>query len=371
MVHITTVHSSGDVRIYEKECRSLAEAGWRVTLLAPLPNSSSRYAIHVVGVRVPKNRLWRAVVGNLRAYHAAVHRPADIYHIHDPELLVAGFALGLGGRVVIYDVHEDVQASVDYKEYIPRWLRPLIGRVVRMIEQLLASQCAALVAATPSIAKAVRRNTQKVVVIQNFPRPEQFQPEQVPAYIDRDPVITYVGSISRARGALEMVEAMALVSSESTARLQLAGSLESADLLRALQQSRGSERLEILGFVGHQAVARLLGSARVGLAVLHPELNYMDSYPTKLFEYMAAGIPVVASDFPIWREIVERAGCGLLVDPLDPAAIARALDWLLRDPERAASMGEAGRQAVLARFSWKHEEEKLLGLYDALGWRAR
>ena len=88
--------------------------------------------------------------------------------------------------------------------------------------------------------------------------------------------------------------------------------------------------------------------------------------PIKLFEYMAAGMPVIASDFPLWREIVTDAGCGLLVNPEDAPAIAAAINRLLGDESMARQMGEAGRQAVLSRYSWSAEAQKLVALYAQL-----
>jgi glycosyltransferase involved in cell wall biosynthesis len=103
-----------------------------------------------------------------------------------------------------------------------------------------------------------------------------------------------------------------------------------------------------------------------GLVTLHPNGNYLNAQPVKLFEYMAAGIPVIASDFPLWRRIVEDAECGLLVDPLDPRAIAAAVDWLVDNPEAAQRMGESGRKAILKRYSWDVEKRRLFQFYDAI-----
>ena len=104
----------------------------------------------------------------------------------------------------------------------------------------------------------------------------------------------------------------------------------------------------------------------IGLVTLAPRPNYLESYPTKLFEYMASGVPVVASDFPLWRKIVEDAGCGLLVDPQKPEAIAKAMDWLFEHPNQAADMGAAGRRAAHRTYNWQSEADKLLALYEKM-----
>jgi glycosyltransferase involved in cell wall biosynthesis len=158
---------------------------------------------------------------------------------------------------------------------------------------------------------------------------------------------------------------------ETEATLAIAGPASPVDLpTRMLEADRGG-RIRYSEWLDRKEVSEMLSQARVGLAVLEPLENYLGALPTKLFEYMGAGVPVVASDFPLWREIVDGAGCGLLVDPLDPAAIAEAVNWLLRNPTQAEDMGEAGRAAVLDRYSWDTEAVSLMGVYAQLGDRTR
>jgi glycosyltransferase involved in cell wall biosynthesis len=94
--------------------------------------------------------------------------------------------------------------------------------------------------------------------------------------------------------------------------------------------------------------------------------NHIDAQPNKMFEYMSAGLPLIASDFPLWREIVEGNDCGVCVDPADPAAIAEAIDRLVENPDLARRMGENGQRAVHERYNWAIEEKKLLALYDTV-----
>ena len=113
---------------------------------------------------------------------------------------------------------------------------------------------------------------------------------------------------------------------------------------------------------------RLAAGAVAGLAVLEPEPNYVESFPTKMFEYMALGLPVVVSDFPLYRDVVDSSACGLCVDPLDSAALAAALERLIRDPALAHELGRKGREAVQTRYRWDQQLDALEAFYrDNLG----
>jgi glycosyltransferase involved in cell wall biosynthesis len=178
--------------------------------------------------------------------------------------------------------------------------------------------------------------------------------------------VVYIGSITRSRGILELVEGMSLLPSDTPLRLKLAGTFSPAELQDDMHTLPGWERVDYLGFLRRGQVTDLLGRVRAGLLVLHPEETYLCSMPIKLFEYMAAEIPVIASDFPLWRQIIEEARCGLLVDPLNPVAIAAAIERLYNHPAEAEQMGKRGRAAVESRYTWAGEERRLKELYESL-----
>jgi glycosyltransferase involved in cell wall biosynthesis len=201
------------------------------------------------------------------------------------------------------------------------------------------------------------------VLVQNFPLLAELEPPET-AVAPRQPHFAYVGGLARIRGAIEMVDALARLSSPDI-RLQMAGGFPQ-DLGAELQSMPGWAKVDFVGWADRPTVARLLASCRAGLVLFHPEPNHVKAQPNKMFEYMAAGLPVIASDFPLWREIVEGAGCGLLVDPMDPQAIATAMQWIIDHPEEAAEMGRRGRAAVERTYNWEAESVKLVDLYRRL-----
>ncbi|MGB4182188.1 MAG: glycosyltransferase, partial [Dethiobacteria bacterium] len=216
----------------------------------------------------------------------------------------------------------------------------------------------------PKIAE--RFPSKKTVVVQNFPVLGELSIDHPIAYLERPPIVTYMGGITRVRGINEIVRAMGMLPNDMKVKLILAGSFDPLQLKDEVSRQHGWEKVEYCGWQSRERLKSILSKTRVGLVVLHPVTNYLESYPVKLFEYMSAGIPVVASDFPLWREIVEGVGCGLLVDPLNPEEIAKAILWLFQHQAEARAMGERGQKAINERYNWAIESKKLLQAYREL-----
>jgi hypothetical protein len=292
---------------------------------------------------------------------------ARIYHLHDPELIPVGLVLKLLGKRVVYDVHENLPKQVLGKRWLPRWLRPLAARMATLIERVADSSFDAIVVANET--SLARFRNPRTTLVRNYADVREFaRTGAETAYRERQPLIAYVGAISRERGLLQMVDAMAMVQ-HPDARLVLAGPMP-GDLNDVGAQRPGWDRVVAAGWHSRTAVQDLLAQSRIGIAVLHPLPNYLDNYPSKLFEYMASGIPSIVSDFPLWREVIEEADCGVVVDPLDPPSIAAAIDELLADPGGAEAAGQRGRMAVHETLNWAVEGEKLVQLYSQLTRRA-
>lgn len=365
IAHLTSVHPVYDVRIFHKECRSLARAGYDVTLIACHDRDETREGIRICSIPKRPGRISRMTRGAWALYQEAVRLNADLYHFHDPELLPVGVLLRLRGKLVVYDVHEDVFADVAQKRYIPKGLRRVSASAVSLLEFMTSGLFSAVVPATPTISQRFGpRHLQ--VVVRNFPAMQELQVAAGKPWSRRSPVIAYVGVLSRNRCIVEAVEAISMLPESLQATLRVAGRFSPPAIEQDLAAMDGWKRTEVLGVLDHSAISSLLSDVRVGLVVLQPTKGFLDSLPTKMFEYMSAGIPVIASDFPKFAEVIHDARCGLLVNPNDPRAIAQAMEFLLTHPEEAHAMGQRGREAVLTKYNWATEERKLIHLYQVL-----
>ena len=367
--HLTSVHSAADPRIFHKECRSLARAGFEVTLLGPHPKDAVLDGVRIKAIPRAAGRLARMTRTAWRVYDAARNHDADVYHFHDPELIPVGLLLKAKGKEVIYDIHEDLPKDVLSKDYLPRWSRRPISRLMNTVEKIACRRFSGLVAVTHSIADRFLARNRHTVVVHNYPYAEELVNESTGApWTTRGSSVAYVGGIMAQRAIHEMVSAMALVPESLSATLELAGpevlSNRDRDLVR---RNSGWRRTRYHGFVDQKTTFRMLGKVRAGLVLFHPEPNHLESMPQKIFEYMGAGLPVIASDFPLWRRIIGGAGCGLFVDPQSPPEIAGAIQYVLTHPAEAEEMGRRGRAAVLDRFNWRSEAAKLIDLYMEIG----
>ncbi len=361
--HLTTVHRRDDVRIFTKECVSLVRRYHNVSLVVFDGLGSELSAgvrIHDLG-KPPTNRLKRMVLGQLYVLSSKFIHEATVVHFHDPELLVAAFLLQIRGKTVIYDAHEDAGAQIKSKHYIPSFVRPVLAWCVNSIEALLIRRFDGVVAATPYIGKRLHKRNSSTVVVCNYPVIQKQLGSSGPSKASN--ALCYVGAITRERGFVELLDALNLC---DDVKLLACGPFESVAFEKELKNHSGWKHVEYKGIVKRKETQEIMRRARAGVVLFKPGPNHNNSQPNKLFEYMSAGLPVIASDFPLWREIVEGNKSGLLVDPLKPQEIASAIRYITDHQEEAERMGANGRKAVYERFNWSSEEARLFDFYDLL-----
>jgi glycosyltransferase involved in cell wall biosynthesis len=369
---LSSVHIALDNRVFYREARSLQRAGYHVTLIATHPRDETKDGVRIVGLpRVPR---WQRPLLWMTLLRHALATQADVYHFHDPELLLATPWLRLlTGRPTVYDVHETYADFIRVKDYMPAWMRYPIAWVFRWLEPLLAHLQSALVFADDQIGADFQHVNCPKATLFNFPALSFVeQARGATRGLDRrDPVILHLGGHERNRGSRLIVEAFYRVRQElPEAKLLLVGHFMPPDLEREVRDhvaARGIvDAVTVTGRVPFEEIGTYLRRASVGWVPWQPVPKNEKNIPTKLFEYMAYSLPVVSSDLPSTRAFVQNGENGYRVTADDPQAHADALVKLLRDPDRARAMGRRGQAIVQTCYNWGEMEDRLLALYGEL-----
>lgn len=360
---LSSVHQPFDVRIFHKEAKSLAKVGYGVILIAQSDREETVDGIKIIPLPKPKNRLERMGLLTFRCLIKALKQKANVYHFHDPELLFVGLLLKLMTKAkIIYDVHEDYAKQILSKPYLPEWTRYSIAWLVNKVEKVISRTFDAIVTATDDISNNFSYH-KRIVAVRNFPVLSNFS---LLNKTDNSTIfnLIYVGGLVEIRGISQVIQSLEYIQKE--VKLILCGKFYPANYEEQVRSLKGFEKVEYQGWVRPQDIPAKMAQAEVGIVCFLPEPNHINALPNKLFEYLSCGLPVIASDFPLWKEIIEGNHCGICVNPLNPREIAQAIEYLMEHPDEAKQMGKSGRKAVEERYNWELEKERLIGLYKKL-----
>lgn len=348
----------------------MARAGYDVTLVIPHDRAEECEGIRIIPITKASRLFQRFIFSSRNAVMTAVREKADIYHLHDPELLLWKGALLRTGSSVVYDMHEDLPHQIQDKDWIPKIIRGPVSMLAGWFERILMKGTRVIFAEESyAVSRPWLRNP---VEILNFPRidllGELFRTKQEGK--NEDYTFGYIGAVTEGRGSLATIEALGeLKRREVCARFHCVGRIfpEHRQELAFRIGELDLRDVNYFGYLPPRQGWEIMAACDAGLAILEPLPNYVKSYPTKMFEYMALGLPVIVSNFPLYSRIVDRFKCGLTVDPMDPKAIAEAMVYLAENPEEGRAMGARGREAVLDHFNWASQEKRLLTFYADLG----
>ena len=361
---IFTAHPVFDDRIFHKEAKTLAKAGYDVAIIAQHDKQEVVDGVRIIPLPKPTNRYERMIKTNRKLFLLALKEKADLYHFHDPEIIPYGLVLKLLGKKVIYDVHEDYPKQILYKTWIANSVsRKIVSLIFGMVEKTAARIFDCTVAATPDIARKFAER--KTITVRNMPVLGLIDKAE-PLRRDKSKLIfLYAGGLSKIRGIKEVIKSMEMVSrEEDNIELWLLGKWENEAFRNECEQLKGWKYTKYLGFVPLGKVYEYMKTADIGISTLYPIKNYLTSLPIKVYEYMACSLPIVMSDFPYWQEIFGQ--CAVFVDPYDPKDIAHKILLLLNDSEKAKELGRQGKRLVVEKYNWEAESQKLIDLYKGL-----
>jgi len=357
--HITSAHSPEDVRIFHKECVSLARAGYDVYIVQE-GESYDKNGVHMIGVgKSPESRLKRMTSFTKRVCKAALAVDADIYHLHDPELLSHVRLFKKKKKKVIFDSHEHTAESIYEKEWIPSGIRSAVYTVYSAYQKSICKKIDAVISVTPNITAYFQKIHPRTVQIANYPIFDESNISQR----QKQCRVVFAGGISAQWNHHTLLDALQAI---PQCGYCLCGVSDEVYMTK-LKTHPAWEQVDYLGKIPHSKVADQLASSIVGVALLQPGRNtdWQNGTigNTKIFEEMMAGLPVICTNFALWKEFVDRYHCGICLDPSNADEIASAIRYLLDNPEEARQMGENGRRAVKEEYNWGVEEKKLLALY--------
>lgn len=359
ILHLSTVHPVDDLRIFQKEVRSLRLAGYQVLIVGirtPVPAQDIQPAILLDPVA---SRARRFFVSFQRVIEICRRERPDILHFHDPEILPALPFIRRYCRRVIYDSHEHVSEQMQHKTYVPAALRPAIGAMVGTLERNFVRFVDVVIVPTPHIADYFRAIGKTIVEVANFPDKATMPPINDVSSRDRSAV--YTGGLSRFRCVAEMLGAARLTGQD----LHLAGHADTGSLA-LLAEAQSQLTIHFHGWKSQAEALRLQQGAMVGLSLLMPTVQYLTAIPTKIFEYLAMGLVVICSDFPFLRNLLAGFETIKFVNPHDTPAIAEAWTEALTQYPSLGKELLASREKVLREFTWESQAKNLVDLYGSL-----
>jgi len=349
---LTSAHAATDDRIFYREAKTLIDAGYSVCVVGRHPQSEVVDGIAIRALPSTECRLQRMLLGTT-VLKVAKQLRARLYIVHDPELIAVALILRTLGKEVLYDAHENLPAQILQKDWLPRVLRWALVPIAACIEYVAAWLLSGVIAAVPAIQK--RFPSSRTELVRNFPTKIALATLQGGLPVtERANVVIYTGGLSRVRGIHQLVDAFRGL---DNAELWLVGNFDDDEFQRQILSSLPSNVLW-LGWRPHPEVLKLYSLAKLGAILLHPTRNHRCALPVKLFEYMGAGLPLIASDFPEYTDLVQ--GCGVQVNPFNVEEVRNTVCTLLADNDWLREMSAQARQRVLTSFSWEPEGQRLV-----------
>ncbi len=363
-------HPAWDPRVVQREARSLAKLGHRVSVVA-MHDGKKPFPAELELLPLPSRKLtrWKRARLIWRVYRMALRWRADVYHVHEVESLVVGVLLKWRtGAKLVFDAHECFQYTA--ARFLTGWRERLVTRITTRFLRFLARRADHVIVVSFTNERFYRDNCgcRRVDIIYNSPPLEMFPFDRKPP--EAEWTLTHDGFLGRSRGQEQILRALAILQPDNRVGLLVVGELQAADrdeFVRLVDQFGLQKNVEVTGWIPFDQVGPALNRGAIGLIAMQPTPNNYKSLSNKLFNYMATGQAVIGPIGSDTEEVIRRANCGVVADMTSPESLAHAIRSLLQDPQRTRELGLNGRRAVEEEYGWHRMEERLKSVYERLG----
>jgi glycosyltransferase involved in cell wall biosynthesis len=367
--HLTCAHEANDIRIFQKECVSLAKEGYEVYLVASNAESKVVNGINIVGVSVKSmNPIYRLMVSAKKVYQAALKINADIYHFHDIELFKYGVKLKQKGYKVIFDSHENWIGYTEELSWLPTIIKKLSSSIIKRNYSKYLNDFDAVITVSPHIVDNLNKYREKIYLICNYPiYNEQLMPKiNKEEFKKRNKIACYAGTVYKTSSQEIIIKSIKEISNLS---YYIIGSI-SKKYKKKLLEIDNSKKVYFLDFMPHKELLNYYQKCTIGVSIFNYAANLGGKKGSlgvnKIYEYMASGLPIICTDFELWKKIIDEFHCGIYVNPYDSNAIERSFRYFVDNIDQAYEMGQNGQKAILEEFNWNSQAIKLCDIYKKI-----
>jgi len=367
--HVISGYYRNDPRIFQRQCKSLKEAGFSVSILTN--DDQPEEILEEIPIYSTNNywssRLRILLFAKKQFLKRAIEIDADIYQMHSPELLSLGIALKKAGKIVVYDAHEDLPKHIIEKDWLPRIIRKPLSFVVENYMNSILRNYHAIISPHSHVVDNLKEINPNTTLITNFAKVLPSKEITLNEYSQRNQIICYSGTVYLHSNQISILEALKELPDVT---YNIAGYC-SPDYLEVLSKHDSYNKLNYIGRINWADLIGFYNKARIGVVVIDYKMNLGGKRGTyavnKIFEYMEAALPIICSDYDLWQEIIDEYNCGICVEPGNVKQMTEAISFLLNNPEAAYTMGQNGRKAVHQKYNWSTQHEVYVKLFKTLG----
>lgn len=363
--HVISGYHRIDARIFQRQCKSLAKFGYEVSILTNdgEPNEIIENIKFFTTTWFWKSRIFILLFARLQFYKKAIDINADIYQLHSPELISLGLKLKRKGKIVFYDAHEDLPRHILEKDWIPVFLRKPLSFFIEIYMNSILKRYDEIISPHHHVVSNFKQITNNVTVIANFPLVNPNVALDFEHYNSLENIMCYSGTVYSYSNQEVILEAMNNI---KDIRYNIAGYIEKSHL-QALAKYESFERVKFLGRIPWNDLNKFYKNSILGLVIYDYKLNLgmkLGSFGTnKMFEYMEAGLPIICTNYELWKKVVEKYNCGICVEPNNLSQLESAISFLINFKEKAFEMGQNGRKAILNEYNWESQERIYIELF--------